>query len=125
MRDRKTTTKWFSTKWVLGVAAAGALFLAAPAKSQAQVSLGVEVGNYPPPAYGYYEAPAQYPYDSYQRQRWIEHEQRERWEAERAAHWRHEQWERERRYDHDGWRDRDRRDYDRDRRDRDDRRDRW
>lgn len=68
MRDRKTAaTQRMSGKWILGIAAAGALFLAAPAKSQAQVSLGVEVGNYPPPAYGYYEAPAPYPYDYYQR----------------------------------------------------------
>ncbi len=94
-------------KWMAGTALAGALLFAAPHKAQAQVTFGIGVGAYPAPAYGY-NGP--YAYDAYARQRWIEHEQHEQWEAARAAEWRHEQWQREHDYD---------RRWDRDRRDRD------
>ena len=120
MSDRKATTNAtrIGSTWVLGVAALAVMALAVPTKSEAQVQFGVEVGNYPPPAYGYYPAPnGYYPQDDYARQRWIEHEQHERWEAERAAQWRHEQWEREHWREHE-WREHERRehhDWDRDR----------
>ncbi len=95
-------------KWMTGAALAGALLFGAPHKAEAQVQFGVSVGTYgapvyAAPAYGYANP---YAYNDYRRQRWIEHEQREQWEAERAAQWQHEQWEREHFYDHDhdhGW----------------------
>jgi hypothetical protein len=95
------------TKWMMGAALAGAFLFAAPDKAQAQVSFGVGFGSYAAPAYGYQDS---YPYDvqdEWQRQGYIEHEQHERWEAERAAQWRHEQWEQQRFYDRDSHRDRD------------------
>ena len=96
-------------RWMTGAGLAGALLFAAPHKAQAQVTFGIGVGAYGAPAYGYANP---YDYQDYRRQRWIEHEQREQWEAARAAEWRHEQWQREHEYDR-GWdRDRDRRDHD-------------
>ena len=98
MRNGKTVVKWMT-----GAALAGAFVLAAPHKAEAQVQFGVSVGSYgapvyAAPAYGYAD-----PY-AYQQQRWIDHEQRERWEAERAAEWRHEQWQREHAWHEDrGW----------------------
>ena len=101
MRNQKGIAKWMT-----GAALAGALLFGAQGKAEAQAAWGVSVGTYgapvyAPPAYGYGDP---YAYDAYRHQRWIEHEQREQWEAERAAQWRHEQWEREHFYDRDrGW----------------------
>ncbi len=92
-------------KWMTGAALLGALAAAVPHQAQAQVGFGVTVGAYP--AYGYAQP---YFYNEYERQRWFEHEQRERWERERAAEFRREQWQREHwhdQYRHDrGWDDR-------------------
>ncbi len=90
-------------KWMTGAALLGALAAADPHQAQAQVSFGVTVGAYP--AYGYAQP---YFHNDYERQRWFE--QRQRWEAERAAEFRREQWQREHRHDHywqdRGWADR-------------------
>ncbi len=88
-------------KWMTGAALFGALALAVPQQARAQVSFGIAVGAYP--AYGYAQP---YFHNEYERQRWFEHEQRERWEAERAAEFRREQWERDRYRDRE-WHDRD------------------
>ncbi len=85
-------------KWMAGATLAGALLLATPHQAQAQVSFGIGVSSYGAPSHGYGDP---YAYREVQRQRWIAHEQREQWEAARAAEWRHEQWERQRVYSRD------------------------
>ena len=102
----KLATRSTFTKSLLAVAGAGALLLAAPAKSEAQVVFSAAWGG---PAVTV--APAYNPYynDYYTAQR-------------RRAYIEHEEWLREHRYDRDYFNDRDHRDrdrYDRDRRDHD------
>jgi hypothetical protein len=100
------------SRWIAGVAVAGAFLLAASPRAQAQVAFGIQAGlspTYATSTYGYgYSAP--YAYSAWQRQQYWQQEQRDRWQAEHAEQWRHEQWERQQyrgdrdHWDHDGYR---------------------
>jgi hypothetical protein len=77
------------TKWLLGAALAGTLFVAVPKKADAQVVVSAEAGNFVRPGLGFY-APVRY--DNWRRHEFIERERRD-------AYWRHERFERERFHD--------------------------
>ena len=94
--------KSWVTKATMLALAAGSLMFAGAAKAQAQqFSAGVQIGQ---PIYHYDRDDRRFDRDDY---RWRvedrEREQREEF-ARRQAYLRHEQWERQHRFDHDAYR---------------------
>ena len=99
---KSTSVKTTVAKMVTVGLLAGAFVLAAPAKAQAQVSVGVQFGY--PVQYGY--GPGYYDHLRYEQARREAFLRQQEWER-RQAFRRHEAWERERAYaryhDHRDW----------------------
>lgn len=86
-------------KLVTGAALAAALLVITPSKAQAQVGFQVGIGTYGAPVYNTYGPVV--PYGGWHHDHWDGYNRGYDWQAQRAAEWRHQEWERSH-FDHRG-----------------------